>query len=332
MKARKTFRKPRIALVLLVVLVSTSAIVAAQTPAPSSRVNQVDAQDDVIRVDTNLVTIPASVMDREGRYVTDLKKEDFQIFEDGVEQEVSLFAPVEQPFTILFLLDMSGSMTYRIDDLARSANAFVGQLRPDDRLIVVSFDDWVEVLFEAKKVGDLRKNIKLRLRPSPPTTMIYDAVDYALRRVKKIRGRKAIVLFSDGVGSGMFASAKRNLRDAEELGALIYTVQFDTYPAEPSRYVDRKEYIKQIEEANNYMRDLAQKTGGRHYWVESISNLDETFDQVADELRRQYSLGYYPKTKPERGQRRQVKVKVRPPNLVVRARDSYIVESSKKTR
>jgi Ca-activated chloride channel homolog len=89
-------------------------------------------------VDTNLVAVPVCVMDRDGRYVTNLKKEDFQIFEDGAEQELSFFAPVEQSFTILFLFDMSASMTYRVPDLARAPNAFADQLRPDDQLMAVA--------------------------------------------------------------------------------------------------------------------------------------------------------------------------------------------------
>ena len=160
--------------------------------------------------------------------------------------------------------------------------------------------------------------------------MIYDAVDDALKRMKKISGRKAIVLFSDGEGSGIFTTAKRNFRDAEEQDVLIYTVQFTTLPAEPPRIVNRKGYLKETERANNYMRDLAQKTGGHYYRVENLSNLDKAFGVVAEELRRQYSLGYYPKKRLEAGQRRQIKVKVRLPNLAARARDSYLVGTPQK--
>jgi hypothetical protein len=80
------------------------------------------AQNEIIRIDTNLVTVPITVLDREGRYVTNLKKEDFQIFEDGVEQEVAVFEPIEQPFTVLLLLDISGSMTYHMAELTKAAS------------------------------------------------------------------------------------------------------------------------------------------------------------------------------------------------------------------
>lgn len=302
------------------------------SPPPTSASKQQGDTDEVVRVDTNLVTIPASVMDRVGRYITDLKKEDFQIFEDGIEQEVAFFAPVEQPFMILFLLDTSGSMSYRMEDLGHAANVFVNQLRPDDKLIAIAFADFPWVLVQATKISELQKGIKLRQRTDQKNTMIYDAVDDALKRIKKLKGRKAIILFSDGYGSGISATAKGNLRDVEEQDALIYTVQFNTLRAEPPPSVNVKEYLKKIEEGNNYMRALAEKTGGRYYQIENISDLEKTFGLVADELRRQYSLGYYPKQRLEAGQRRQVKVKVRLPNLVVRARDSYIVKPSKETR
>lgn len=300
-------------------------------PLPAASDNPVRPRDDddVIRVDTNLVTIPAIVMDRNGGYVTNLQKENFQIFEDGIEQEIAFVAPVEQPFTILFLLNVSSSMSFRMEDLANSANAFVSQLRPDDKLMAVSFDDWVKVLFEITKVSDLRKGIRLQRGNS---TWLYHAVDYALKRMKRVqgRGRKAIVLFSDGIDSRNFASAKGNLRDAEEQDAVIYTVQFNA-ALFWSQFVEqnKKEFEKSIEVANNYMRDLALKTDGLAYRVESITDLERTFGQVADELRRQYSLGYYPKKPLEAGQRRQIKVKVRIPNLVVRARESYSVNKDR---
>lgn len=312
-------------------LMFSLAITLSLAPDTSGQSARNDGQDDVERVETNLITIPASVMDRAGRYITDLKKEDFQIFEDGVEQEIAIFAPVEQPFTILFMLDVSGSMIPHKEKLVGAANTFVDQLRPEDQLIAASFSDWVNVIFPATKISELRKGNKIKLRRDViDSTLLYNAVDDALKRMAKVRGRKAIVLFSDGQGTGFSITAKDNLRAAEEQGALIYTVQFGAPSAEPPGYVSRKYYFKRVEEINGYMRDLALKTGGRHYQIEDISELEKTFGLVADELRRQYSLGYYPKTKLEAGQRRRIKVKVRVPNVAVQARDSYLVEPSKK--
>lgn len=305
---------------------TAAAALPAQNPVPRAALNS--EEDAVLRVDTNLITIPASVMDRVGRYITDLHKNDFQVFEDGAEQEVAVFEPVEQPFTILFLLDTSSSMTPYLPEAVRAANVFVERLRPDDRLIAASFYQWVDVLFSATRVGDLRKGIKLKPHHgSDCSTLIYDAVADGLKRMKKIPGRKAIVLFSDGVGAAQFATARGTLHDAEEQDALIYTVQFGIQPSEPPRYVGRKVYLERVEEINGYMRDLARKTGGRHYQIENVADLGKTFGAVADELRRQYNLGYYPKQRLGTGQARKIKVKVRDrQDLAVQARESYLTK------
>lgn len=286
------------------------------------------AQDDVIRVDTDLVNVPVTVFDRDGRYVTNLKKDDFQIYENGVEQELAVFEPSEKPFTVLLLLDVSGSMKDYLGDLARAANAFVSKLRPDDALMVVAFSDQVNTLTESTKIRDFNGGIKLKSKAREGDTIIYDAVNQALRKMKKIRGRKAIVLFSDGVGVGI-ATAKGTLRDAEEQEALIYTIKFGTHSDDPPSYVSKKYYFKRIEEIEGYMRDLALKTGGRNYQMKDIADLGTTFSEVADELGRQYSLGYYPKAEGKKGERRQINVKVRQPNLVVRARETYVIDSKK---
>lgn len=288
------------------------------------------AQDDIIRVATNLVSVPVTVLDRDGRYVTNLKKEDFQIFEDGVEQEITHFEAVEEPFTIYFLLDVSGSMSNEMENLTNAANVFVKELRPDDKLIAATFAENTKILFQSTKIKELKKDIKISRHYGIHTTLIYDAVDSAIKKINKIKGRKAIVLFSDGAGTGTYATSKSNLRDAEESDALIYTVQFDTSSEIPPVYLNTKSYQKRIKEINAYMHDLADISGGRSYQIKNLSNLAETFDNIADELGQQYSLSYYPKQleKGEKKQIRQIKVKVNQPNLAVRSRNSYVVKSN----
>lgn len=299
------------------------------SPPPTTISEQEPGEGDVIRVEANLVTVPVSIMDRDGRCITNLRKEDFEIFEDGIEQEVAVFAPAEQPFTVFFLMDVSPPMISYKENLERAVNGFISQLRPDDQLITASFFQFAEVN-PATKVSELRGEIKPKIKHETECLpkYLYDAVDNALNRMKKISGRKAIVLFSDGCcGVEFSATAKGTLRKAEEQDALIYTVQFGTVRAvEPPRNVDRKSYFEKIEQIDGYMKDLAQKTGGRYYRVADISNFATSFRPVADELRRQYRLGYYPKGKLEAGQRREIKVRVRSANLVVRARDSFTVD------
>ncbi len=117
------------------------------SPATVEGPEEVDA-GDVIRVNTTLVTIPVSVMDRSGRYVPNLRKENFRLWEDGVEQNVAFFASVDKPFSLVLMIDTSGSTRFRLEDIQDAAITFVSQLRQDDRVMVVSFDDDVRVLSE----------------------------------------------------------------------------------------------------------------------------------------------------------------------------------------
>ena len=108
---------------------------------------EVDA-GDVIKVNTTLVTLPVSVMDRDGRYIPNLKKEDFRLWEEGVEQNVAFFSSVDKPFSLVLMIDTSGSTRFRLEDIQDAAITFVNQLRQDDQVMVVSFDDDVRVLSE----------------------------------------------------------------------------------------------------------------------------------------------------------------------------------------
>jgi Ca-activated chloride channel family protein len=322
---------------------------------------EVDA-GDIIRVNTTLVTLPVSVMDRDGRYIPNLRKEDFRLWEDGVEQSVAFFSSVDKPFSVVLMLDTSGSTRFRLEDIQDAAIAFVNQLRQDDRVMVVSFDDQVRVHAEFTSDRYRLRDAIRRTRPGDGTKL-YDAVDLVMnQRLNNVDGRKAIVLFTDGVDTtSRHASYASNVRDAEELDALIYPVQYDTYdqvggggswPGSgrwPNSNADilgqilggvfgrgggrsgrggggggignsRREY----DVANRYLHELADRTGARSYQADSTQNLSSAFANIADELRRQYTLGYYPKTAAQAGQRRQVKVRVNQPNLAVRTRDSYI--------
>jgi len=324
---------------------------------------EVDA-GDVVRVNTTLVTLPVSVMDRDGKYVPNLRKEDFRLWEDGVEQNVAFFSSVDKPFSVVLMLDTSGSTRSRLGEIQDAAITFVNQLRSDDRVMVVSFDEQVRVLTEFTNDRYTLRDAIRRTRPGDGTKL-YDAVDLVInQRLSSVAGRKAIVLFTDGVDTtSRHASYESNIRDVEELDALIYPVQYDTYmdmgggggsgwPGAgrwPSSPVDilgqilggrnrrgggggggggvgssRREY----DIANRYLQELAEKTGARSYQGDSTQNLTSAFANIAEELRRQYSLGYYPKTPAQAGQRRQIRVRVNQPNLAVRTRDSYVFNPS----
>ncbi|HEV2883567.1 MAG TPA: VWA domain-containing protein [Pyrinomonadaceae bacterium] len=310
-----------------------SVTVSPAKPKEAEAEPEVD-ENDVVRVSTNLITVPAEVMDRNGRFIGNLRRDDFRIFENGVEQELAYFASVEQPFTVALLLDVSGSTQTHLQAIRVAANTFIKRLRPNDRLILVSFDGKINVLTEAVTVSDLRKK-KLRLDALNDGTLLYETVGFVLKqRLALMPGRKAIVLMTDGVDSGSKkASLKQNLRDAEESNVIVYTVRYNTLPQLPARLSQivnpkarERTYQKMIKEyaiGATYLQSLAEKTGGRRYNAETLDDVPRAFSAITEELGRQYSLGYYPKGHAEPGEKRDIKVKTRSPNLVVRARESY---------
>jgi Ca-activated chloride channel homolog len=297
------------------------------------------SEEDIVRVSTSLITVPAQVMDRNGRFMGNLRKEDFLIYENGVEQQLSYFGSVEQPFTVALLLDVSGSTQTRLQAIRAAANAFIGRLRPNDRLILVSFDGKINVLTEAVTVSQLRR-LKLRLDAVNDGTVLYDTVDAVLnQRLASIPGRKAVVLLTDGVDQGSKrASRKQNLHDADESDVMFYTVQYNTLPQLPERLshiLDPKirariqsKMEKEYAIGASYLRTLADETGGRLYNADTLVDIQQSFGSIMDELGRQYSLGYYPKGEVRSGEKRDIKVRLRVPNLVVRARDSYIANAA----
>ena len=328
-----------------------------QTDSAPAGPEEVDA-GDVIRVNTTLVTIPVSVMDRDGRYVPNLQKEEFRIWEDGVEQEVAFFQSVDKPFSVVLMLDTSPSTEFRLEDIQDAAISFINQLRRDDRVMVVSFDNDIKILSEF--TTDRNKLERAITRSNTHSgTRLYDAVDLVINQeLSRVQGRKAIVLFTDGVDTtSRRADYQSNIMDAQELDALIYPVQYDTSGDmnannnSNSRPPDVWDQIldgifggkrrgghkgggghrgtrEDYELGNQYLMELANSSGGREYHADSLQNMSTAFANVAEELRRQYSIGYYPKRPPQPGQRRQIRVRARQSNLAVRARDSYIFNPS----
>ncbi len=322
-------------------------------------------EGDVIRVNTTLVTVPVSVLDRQGRFVPNLRREDFTVFENGIEQSIAYFEPAEKPFTVALLLDTSASTHFHLSEIREAAIEFAKQLRPQDRVLIVSFNDEVLLLTEATNDLNLIETVIEENANTGNSTRLYDAVDLTIKeRLNKIKGRKAMVLFTDGVDtSSQQASYQSTLRQVEELDALIYPIEYDT-----SDYLNAMQGVgngtvtvttrrsglfgtttsqqtynvpvnngiplpgttkADYDRADHYLHALADKTGGRLYQANDTTQLAQAFTRIAEELRRQYGLGYYPKTdNSEASERRLIRVKVRQPNLAVKARDSYVKSTS----
>ena len=342
---------------------SSNAVPAVPAPGPEEV-----GEGDVLRVDTSLVSVPVSVLDRQGRFVPNLRREDFSVFENGIEQKIAYFEPAEKPFTVALVLDTSPSTHFHLWEIKDAAIAFASQLRPQDRVLVVTFDEQVLLLTEATNDLNVVNTVIQQNAVTGNATRLYDAVDLVIReRLNKIKGRKAIVLFTDGVDTASNPSTYQSTqREVEELDALIYPIQYDTTDYMRAmqgagnvtivtssnngifgRSSSQTVYSSQsnggaplpgttkadYDRADKYLHELAEKTSGRLYRANDTAQLAQAFTRIAEELRRQYSLGYYPQNNPQttavtNGDRREIKVRVHQPNLAVRARDSYVRSSS----
>lgn len=331
------------------------------TPTPEDRDASIPEEREVIKVDTDVVTVPVRVLDKKGRFVAGLTRENFKIYEDNVEQPIAYFSSEQEPFTVALVLDMSYSAKFQINDIQSAAIAFIAQLGPRDKVMVVSFDQEVHMLCEPTS-DRARIYRAIRSTKIATGTSLYEAVDLVMKaRFNRITGRKAIILFTDGVDTTSTRSNDlENLRDALELDALIYPIRYDTFQdvqqmkGKPT-IVDRPPLggipipgrtptgtnipasiptvvvadgsgttVEEYRRAEEYLNQLALRTGGQVYLANSPGNLTGAFSKIASELREYYSLGFYPPDNVETGKQRRLRVRVDRPGVSIRARSSYV--------
>ncbi|HET6973262.1 MAG TPA: VWA domain-containing protein [Pyrinomonadaceae bacterium] len=437
--------------IFLVVALALTAVFAQSKPGsqkqpalpqPSATPPPEPPEDiETLKTETDLVTVPIIATNRDGLYITDLSQEEFKISEDGVPQEVAFFGKVAAPFHVVLMLDTSSSTKDHLRQIQNAAFTFVQQLQPVDRVKIISFDDKINDLNEFTSDRETLRAAINTTRPGEGTK-VYDAFELAMNTLRKIRGRRAIVLFSDGMDwfsdKATFASTVRYL---DEEGVVVYPIRYDTratteklareqsdqvslptigtirqpppsgttaptFPGgdgvptsgsqqktgpfglpsageimrrrrdeERNRYPDpnggpaptggpgdippdnRDRTIPRVpgseptgttvpssrpedasiertldmayKTADSYLRELAEKSGGRLLRADTIASLPDAFGQIAAELRTQYMLGYYPLNKNRDDRYRKIKVETTRKNVAVRARPGYIATAAK---
>jgi Ca-activated chloride channel homolog len=313
---------------------------------------QEKTDDEVIKVDTNLVTVPVIVSDRQNRYIAGLKAENFTVLRDGQKQQIDYFASEEAPINVAILLDTSRSTERVLDKIQSAALEFIKQLTPNDRCLIVSFDWRVNVLSEL--TGDrekLKKAIKNAAIGERFGTVLQDAVFRAVdRNFAGVKGRKAVILLTDGKDFGSAVSRDELIYRLEESDTLVYSIFYET-GFMPQRMTDRPQFPfpnrrggggiwrrrrnpdvmrRRNEESNenaiDFLREMAEVSAGRFYQKE-IRDLSKTFEAIAEELRKQYLIGFYPENI-ETGRVYQLKVKVDRNETVVRAKSVFRVKGN----
>ena len=216
----------RLSLLFSLLLIANAINAGAQqaTPPktkPTPELGEEIDPGDVIKVSTTLVTVPVRVLDGNGKYVPDMHEKEFKVFEDGVEQRLAYFAPVEAPFTIVLMIDISDSTESNLKDIKEAALAFMTQLRSNDEVIIITFDKRPVALNQPTADRAALQTLIEGLRPGSGTRL-YDSLDIVFTRLlKQIKGRKAIVLFTDGVDIDSRNTAGQLLRRAEERTHLL---------------------------------------------------------------------------------------------------------------
>ena len=287
-------------------------------------------EDDIaVRFDTTLVTVPVVAMDRAGKFVPGLTKGDFRIYEEGVEQEITFFLSAEEPITVALMLDVSDSAESHLKEIKDAAIAFVDQLRPDDQVSVITFDSGLRELALATSDRNAIRSAISGARTGGGTRL-YDAIDFMLtKRLSRTSGRKAVILFTDGVDVDSRISMEKSLRTVEEAGVFIYSIHYkhppDSTTMSPGGLVaGGVSYRGDKKMADFYLRGIARSTGAGYYMAEGKKGMTKSFASIAEELRKRYDLGYYPTAPAKPGQTVKIKVRVERPDVVVRARASYV--------
>jgi Ca-activated chloride channel family protein len=270
------------------------------------------AQDDVVKVDSSIVVLNATIVDQTGAHVGGLQQRQFTVLEDGVEQEIEYFSSEKTPFAAVILLDTSGSMEERVSLARAAAIRFLDGLRIDDFAAIYNFDSKVSMVQDFSNSRDITEHV-FDLK-SNGMTVLNDAIVEAARQLSgRSEKRRAIVVLSDGMDTRSKYSTEKALKAAQAANALIYTVDMSSVDTPgPQRMQNR-----------GVLKNLAEKTGGLFITTPGGAAMREAFKQIVEELGNQYTIAYQPTNARKDGKFRSIELRVAKPQLTIRTRKGY---------
>lgn len=300
---------------------SAAALIAIGAAAAPSQAPVPDQREPTFRTSTNLVLLDVSVTDRKGRPVHNLGKGNFRVYEDGVEQDTAFFTYEQRPVSWGLVLDRSGSMIGMMDEVYNAALHSVEAGTPEDETFILAFDDRIDLVrpFTTDRPS-LVKAIKEI--SAGGTTALYDAVREGLQELKRGRHqKKVLIVITDGEDNASRMRFEDLLEKARRSEAQVYTIGM--FSGMGVDFLDSADaWIKR------QLKALAEETGGLAYFPKNIRQCDRACKDIAEEVSRQYTLGYYPKLEEWNGQWRNVQVKIpASPTFAVRARKGYYAVS-----
>ncbi len=272
------------------------------------------AQDDgeIIKVESSLVVLNATIINDNGKSVSGLIKSQFKILEDGKEQDITFFETEKTPFAAVILLDTSGSMETRVS-LARSAAInFLDGLRVEDVAAIYNFDTKVSLVQEFSNSRDIAQNV-FELKANGMTVLndaIYKAAQELAKRTEK---RKAIIVLSDGADTKSKHSADKALKAALTANATLYTIDMSAMDSN----------ARERMQSQGALKNFAEKSGGLFVPTPGGVAMRQAFKDIVEELSVQYTLGYQPSNTKTDGKWRAIEIKISRPNLLIRTRKGY---------
>jgi VWFA-related protein len=295
----------------------TLALLAAVASAPLAARLTAAVQQGAFRATVQTVPIYATVVDGAGRLVADLEQKDFEIEDEAKKQEITIFRSDVQPISTVVMLDTSGSMTANLDRLKSAAEEFVIRLLPDDRAKIGSFSD--KIVVSARFTSD-RDQLVRYLREDVDygnPTRLWDAAWVSMEHLAPETNRRVVLLFTDGDDTD---SRNHGLGDvmkrAQAEDYMIYGIGF------------RSHVMNQITRPDPGLKKIAVETGGGYFELTNTAELSSTFSRVADELHRQYVIGFKPAVLD--GKVHRLNVTVKRPGMTARARKSYVADAPKR--
>ena len=270
------------------------------------------AQEPTFRSGSRVVPSYVTVVDANNRLVTDLARDDFEVFDNGRPQEITIFDNEVRPFTVVVMLDTSVSMTDRLKDLYAGAEQFLLRLMPHDKATVGAFNDKIE--FASGFTSDRNSLVSgLKHLDFGNQTRLYDAVYASLDELEKVEGRKVILLFTDGADFGSRQGSGKALERARDKEVMIYGIGLETEFFNGQMVVRSK--------PDSILNRFATETGGGYFDLKKGADLNSSFTRIAQELRSQYLLGFSPAALD--GKVHRLEVRSKRPGLKTRSRRSY---------
>lgn len=334
----------KLKLFVLLTIVTLAGLVISLSPESKAQSSQSTPSptpppakdDEIIRVNTELVTLTATVTDKNGRYRADLKKEDFTVYENGTEQKLEYFNTGDRvPMSLGIVFDVSGSMEDKIEAVQDAVEHFVKEVAPGDEIFLVKFSDDADLV---QDFTDDKKKILRTIQNLEPkgSTALYDAILLGLQKISEGKHRKrALLLLTDGNDTASSTKFDEITSLARKSEVIIYGlgIGHGEKGSNHSGIFDNR--MKDTVDMRT-LRVLADATGGNAYYLENAHEggrdlVDEAAAEVAAELKQQYTLGYYPADKKETGAFRQITVEVKDKSLRVRTKRGYYYNSGGRT-